>query len=339
MVRLSVAACFAGYSAGEPRPGGLGVQTTFWCWVTNDMLVRGMARRLPPLNPLRAFEAAGRLGSFTLAAAEMGVSPVAVGRQVRVLEQHFRVALFHRRHRAIALTRAGQGLLDSATEALDLIAAAGRRLSGSERDNLLTIQSYTTFSQRWLIPRLPIFQREFPAITLRLTSATGPVDFASGEIDAAIRSGPADYPGMEADRLATIALLPVCTPAFKECHRLTRPRDLARCTLLYSLVRQDDWAAWLRANRCGALRAAHQLSFESSALAYEAALRGLGVAMGIGVLVEQNLRDGLLVAPFPGSHVLTDAYYLVRPRDRPASPALRKFRDWVRTQLDAGRGG
>ena len=294
-----------------------------------------MSRRLPPLNPLRAFEAAARLGSFTLAAAEMGVSPVAVGRQVRVLEQHLRVPLFHRQHRAIVLTRAGEGLRESTTEALDLIAAACRRVSGTDRGDVLTIQSYTTFSQRWLIPRLPIFQREFPSITLRLTSATGPVDFASGEIDAAIRSGPSEHPGMEVDRLATIELLPVCTPVVQQRSGLARPKDLERCTLLYSLVREHDWAAWLQANGCATLQPAHHISFESSALAYEAALSGLGVAMGIHVLVEQNLRDGLLVAPLPGSHVLTDAYYLVRPRDRPASPGLRKFRGWVRTQLEA----
>ncbi len=294
-----------------------------------------MSRRLPPLNPLRAFEAAARLGSFTSAAAEMGVSPVAVGRQVRVLEQHLRVALFHRRHRAIALTRAGQVLFESTAEALDLIAAASRRVSGANRGDLLTIQSYTTFSQRWLIPRLPIFQLAFPSITLRLTSAAGPVDFGAGEVDAAIRSGPPEHPGMEADRLATIELLPVCTPAVQERCGLSEPADLARCTLLYSLVREHDWAAWLAANGCGGLRPAHHISFESSALAYEAALQGLGVAMGIHVLVEQNLRDGVLVAALPGSHFLTDAYYLVRPRDRPASPALQKFRGWLRTQLDA----
>ncbi len=299
------------------------------------MFASAMARRLPPLNPLRAFEAAARLGSLTLAAAELGVSPVAVGRQVRVLEAHLGVALFHRRHRAIAPTRAGQVLCAGATEALDLLAAATRRATARARGEVLTIQSYTTFSQRWLIPRLPIFQRAFPAITLRLTAASGPVDFGSGEIDAAIRSGPPEHPGMEADRLATIELLPVCTAAVREHNDLRRPRDLARCTLLYSLVREGDWAAWLRANRCGALRPAHHLSFESSALAYEAALRGLGVAMGIRVLVEQNLRDGLLVAPLPGSHVLTDAYYLVRPSDRPASPALRRFREWLRTELEA----
>ncbi len=296
-----------------------------------------MTRRLPPLNPLRAFEAAARLGSFTSAAAELGVSPVAVGRQVRVLEQHLGVALFHRRHRAIAPTRAGHILREGATEALDLIAATARRISGTDRGDVLTIQSYTTFSQRWLIPRLPVFQQEFPSITLRLTSAPGPLDFASGEIDAAIRSGPAEHPGMEVDRLATIELLPVCTQAVKERFGLRRPRDLERCTLLYSLVREHDWAAWLKANRCARLRPAHHISFESSALAYEAALRGLGVAMGIHVLVEQNLRDGLLVAPLPGSHVLTDAYCLVRPQGRPASPALRRFRAWLRTQLDATR--
>lgn len=294
-----------------------------------------MDRHLPPLNPLRMFEAAARLGSLTLAARELGVSQVAVSRQVRVLEQYLNVALFERSHRAIRLTHAGQALLDGTGHAFDEISASIGRVSLRGRQDVLRIQSYTTFSQRWLIPRLPIFHRDYPGIEIRLTSSTGPVDFTSGHIDAAIRSGRGENDSVSADLLATIELLPVCTSGLRDTVQLREPDDLRRCTLLYSLVRENDWAAWLSANCRADLQPAHGIKFESSALAYEAALQGLGVAMGIRVLVEQNLREGALVAPFPHSHVLTDAYYLLRPKHRSQSLALQRFHAWISQQLKA----
>ena len=294
-----------------------------------------MNRRLPPLNPLRAFEAAARLGSLTRAAQEMGVSQVAVSRQVRTLEHYLGVELFRRSHRAIELTRAGRELRDGATSAFDTIAASVRRVSRRGRQDVLSIQSYTTFSQRWLIPRLPDFHRKFPGIEIRLTSSTAPVDFASGQIDAAIRSGLQVSPDLEADRLATIELLPVCVPSLVREVPLRRPRDLRHCTLLYSLVRERDWAEWLAANGCSGLTPAQEIRLESSALAYEAALRGLGVAMGIRVLVDRDLQAGALVAPFPRAHALKDAYYLVRPKARSPSIALQRFRTWLARELAA----
>lgn len=294
-----------------------------------------MNRRLPPLNPLRAFEAAARLGSLTRAAEEIGVSQVAVSRQVRVLEHYLGVALFQRSHRAIELTRAGRELRDGATSAFETIAASMRRISRRGRQNVLSIQSYTTFSQRWLIPRLPDFQRKFPGIEIRLTSSTEPVDFASGQIDAAIRSGLQVSPDLETERLAAIELLPVCVASLARDVPLRRPRDLRHCTMLYSLIREKDWAEWLAANRCGALTPVQEIRFESSALAYEAALRGLGVAMGIKVLVERDLQAGTLVAPFPRAHALKDAYYLVRPKARAPSIALQHFRTWLARELTA----
>lgn len=294
-----------------------------------------MSRRLPPLNPLRAFEAAARLGSLTRAAEEMGVSQVAVSRQVRTLELHLGVELFQRSHRSIELTRAGRELRAGATSAFDQIADSVHRISRRGRQDVLSIQSYTTFSQRWLIPRLPDFHRQFPGIEIRLTSSTAHLDFASGQIDAAIRSGWQLGPEMEADRLANIELLPVCAPSLVSAVQLRRPPDLSRCTLLYSLVRENDWAEWLAANRCGKIMPQQQIRLESSALAYEAAMRGLGVAMGIRVLVDHDLQTGALVAPFPRAHVLKDAYYLVRPKSRSPSVALQRFRTWLAKELAA----
>ena len=269
----------------------------------------------------------------------MGVSQVAVSRQVRALELYLGVKLFQRSHHSIELTRAGRELYEGASPAFDTIAEAVRRISRRGRQDVLSIQSYTTFSQRWLIPRLPDFQRRFPGIEIRLTSSTAPVDFASGQIDAAIRSGPQMGPDVEADRLANIELLPVCAPALVRTGRLRRPQDLSRCTLLYSMVREKDWAEWLAANRCARLKPAQEIRLESSALAYEAALRGLGIAMGIRVLVERDLRDGTLAAPFPHAHVLKDAYYLVRPKALSPPLALRRFRMWLVEELAAEDAG
>lgn len=264
------------------------------------------------------------------------MSQVAVSRQVRALELYLGVELFQRSHRAIELTRAGRELRDGASSGFDAIAEAVHRISRRGRQDVLSIQSYTTFSQRWLIPRLPEFQRRFPGIEIRLTSSTGPVDFASSQIDAAIRSGPQFGPEVEAERLAGIELLPVCAPALVQVGGLHRPQDLRRCTLLYSMVRERDWAEWLAANRCAHLKPLQEIRLESSALAYEAALRGLGVAMGIRVLVDRDLEQGRLVAPFPQAHMLTDAYYVVRPKARSPSVALQRFRTWLAEALAAG---
>jgi LysR family glycine cleavage system transcriptional activator len=293
-----------------------------------------MGRSLPPLNSLKAFEAAARLNSLTLAAHELGVSQVAVSRQVRQLEDYLGVALFTRGHRRVDKTREGRQLLAGLTRAFDDIDGAVRRVSRRGRKDVLSLQSYTTFSQRWLIPRLPMFHDEHPKTEVRLTSSTEPADFSSRNLDAAIRSGRGDWKDLGADRLTGLELVPVCSPAFLSHIPLRGPEDLAKVTLLHSLARPNDWAEWLKANGMGKLDADRGLKFESSALAYEAALQGLGVAIGIQVLVQQNLQDGVLTAPFPARHRLDESYYLIWPMDRRPSPALRQFHAWLRRQME-----
>ncbi len=293
-----------------------------------------MGRSLPPLNSLKAFEAAARLNSLTLAAHELWVSQVAVSRQVRQLEDYLGVALFTRGHRRVDKTREGRQLLGSLTRAFDDIDGAVRRVSRRGRKDVLSLQSYTTFSQRWLIPRLPMFHDEHPKIEVRLTSSTEPTDFSSRNLDAAIRSGRGDWKDLGADRLTGLELVPVCSPALLGNISLRNPEDLAKVTLLHSLARPNDWAEWLKANGMGKLDADRGLKFESSALAYEAALQGLGVAIGIQVLVQQNLRDGVLTAPLPTRHRLDEGYYLIWPMDRRPSAALRQFHAWLRRQME-----
>jgi LysR family glycine cleavage system transcriptional activator len=295
-----------------------------------------MKRPLPPLNPLKAFEAAARHGSLTLAADELGVTQVAVSRQVRALEAYLAIPLFTRSHRRVELTREGAELLRAAGRAFDEIGSAVAALSRRGRRDLLTIQAYTTFSQRWLIPRLNAFHEAHPDIEVRLMASIAPVDFRQQPIDAAIRSGLGRWAGAEAERLTTLDLVPVCSPALlRGGPPLAAPADLGRHTLLYSMSRPDDWAAWLAAAGAGTVDPRRGLKFENSALAYEAALQGIGVAIGVRVLVERNLRDGLLATPLPLTHTLPGGYWLLWPADRRPSPSLSRFRDWLRREVAA----
>ncbi|EKM98546.1 MULTISPECIES: LysR substrate-binding domain-containing protein [unclassified Acidocella] len=293
-----------------------------------------MNRRLPSFAALRSFEAAGCLGSLTLAANELGVSQVAVSRQVRQLEAYLEVSLFTRRHRKIEITREGTQLLQGLVTAFDDIDNAVKRVSRRGRNDVMSLQSYTTFSQRWLIPRLPVFQEEHPDIEVRLTTSTDPVDFQGRAIDAAIRSGRGDWKDVGVDKLTGLTLLPVASPTFLRHHKLRQPQDLAGVTLLHSLARPNDWAAWLKAAKVEGIEPTRGLKFESSALAYEAALQGLGVAIGIEVLVNSNLKDGALVAPFSKRHVLDEGYYLIWPKNRKPSRGLRLFHAWLLRQME-----
>lgn len=289
-----------------------------------------------PLNALRSFEAAARRLSFTLAGEDLGVSQVAISRQVKALELWLGAPLFIRGTREVRLTAEGARLLPPVRQALDLLVQGVGQVSRRGRRDVLAVQAYTTFAQRWLVPRLTRFHERHPEIEVRLTASVSPVDFARQDLDAAVRSDDGTgWPGLEADFLAPIGLLPVASPTLLGGRRDRLPiGDLARMTLLHSLARPDDWDTWLRA--VGAEQVVNSrkgLKFESSTLAYEAARQGSGVAMGIAVLVDSDLASGALVSPFGQPVRLPGGYYLVRPRDRPASAAMGTFRTWLMQTL------
>ena len=296
------------------------------------------ARPHLPLNAFRSFEAAARRLIFTQAGEELGVSQVASSRQVKALEAWLGAPLFVRGTREVRLTPEGARLLPPVRQALDLLALAAGQVSRRGRRDVLAIQAYTTFAQRWLIPRLTRFHELHPGIEVRLTASVSPVDFDHQDVDAAVRSGDGGgWPGLEADFLTPITLLPVVSPGLLEGRSGPLPIEaLSGMTLLHSLARPNDWATWLRAAGAEAAGDSRKgLKFESSALAYEAALQGSGVAMGIEVLVQGYLASGALVSPFGQPVRLPGGYYLVRPRHRPVSAAMRRFRDWILAELAA----
>ncbi|CUB06033.1 transcriptional regulator GcvA [Marinomonas fungiae] len=292
-----------------------------------------MKQPLPPLNPLKAFESAARLLSLTAAAEDLNVSQVAVSRQVKVLEDYLGVALFKRLHRGIELTDEGKELFDGIESAFQDIADAARKVSRRGRRDILSIQSYTTFSQRWLIPRLADFHKRFEATEVRISSSLKPVDFETQNIDAAIRSGFGDWPELHAEKLVDIELIPVCSPEFLENHQISKPEDLQGVTLLHSLARNHDWEGWFNSKKI-AFNNHKGIRFDYSSSAYEAASMGMGVALAVKVFVEGMIEKGQLVSPFPESYKPGESYYLVWSNKASPSDALLKFLKWIRETME-----
>ena len=206
-----------------------------------------MHRRLPPLNALKAFEAAGRHGSFTLAAEELRVTHGAVSRHVQALEAWLGVPLFERHNRRVVLTEAGRSYLAEIGAALDRVALATARQLERGQARVLHVNTLATFTLRWLIPRLHAFQRAHPAIEVRLTTSTVPLAELAGPYDVAIRGGPDSRPGHVGQEFLTEERIPVCSPALLARLPLADPSQLARHTLLHAATLPGIWPQWLAA--------------------------------------------------------------------------------------------
>jgi len=295
---------------------------------------------LPPLNPLRAFEAAGRLRSIRAAAAELKVTPGAVSRQVQALERHLGAALFRRPGREVVLTEVGERYLETVSHHLVGLAEATRAVTGGRGREVLRILAHTTVSMKWLIPRLALYRRIDPETEVRLTTSNETVDFARERVDGAVRLGDGDWPGLQADRLLSNELIPLCSPAYAARQALARPQDLAGARLLHSLVRPHDWKLWLAAAGVGSVDPYAGDSFASTTLAYQAALQDQGVLVAQRSFFQDDLDAGRLVQPFGplldrGRHT----YYLIYPKNRLRNPAFRRFRTWLLGEGEGKAGG
>ena len=288
-----------------------------------------MRRTLPPLNPLRSFEAAARHERYTAAAEELNVTQVAVSRQVRVLEDYLEITLFERGVRSLRLTDAGRMLLQDVSQAFDLIESAVANINRRSRRNALSVQVYTAFAQRWLIPRLPRFRKLHPHIEVDLRVSDQPLNFERHNLDAAIVSAISPPDEFDCHLLADRYLMPVCAPSLlKGGTPPLKPDALKKMTLLHSLARTDSWREWLHG--AGAdINAKQGSRLETSSLTLGAAVAGMGVAIGIRMLIEDELASGTLVVPFAYAHRSPRKYYLVVPRAHPPSSDMRKFMEWV----------
>lgn len=292
--------------------------------------------RLPPLNAVRAFEAAARRLSITLAAAELSVTPGAVSRQIKALEESLGVELFTRAHREIELTRQGKEFLRSVTQSLDLLRDATRKLKRRRQKRTLKVQAYHTFAMKWLIPRLSGFHAAHPEIEVQLTASLEPVDFRTSDVDGAIRLGEGRWEDVNTFRLMPNIIAPVVSRSLMEGrHKLRKPVDLRHHTLLHSIARPDDWAWWLDAVGVGdKVDGREGMFYETSAMAYAAAVEGHGAAIAQMVLVEADIREGRLITPFDRMVDMGDfTYYLLTPSHREEGASMRSFRSWLLEQF------
>lgn len=287
------------------------------------------ARKLPPLNALRAFEAAARHLSFTAAADELHVTQAAISHQIRGLEERLGIALFRRTGRGVLLTDAAQLYLSEITAAFDRLAAATQRLTTQDANGVLNATVLPSFAAKWLLPRLGRFRAAHPEIDLRISSSMEIVDMTRGEFDLAIRGGLGRYPGMRVDLIARVTLFPVCSPALLEgAHPLREPRDLRYHTLLHDEPR-DLWRSWFNLVGITDIDPTRGPGYSDSSMVVQAAIEGQGVAIARSALAAADLAAGRLVRPFGQSLPGDYAYWLICPEATAERPKVAAFRDWV----------
>ena len=290
-----------------------------------------MAARLPSLNGLRAFEAAARHMSFTAAAAELNVTQTAISHLIRRLENEIGVRLFSRQNRGLALTAEGRDYLPGVRTAFQDLRLATERLLRKDDERVLTISTLASLAAKWLLPRLASFQEKHRDIDVRITTSTELVDFHGCEIDAAIRFGRGQWPGLQADWLMADELFPVCSPQLLQGENpLRKPEDLAKHTLLHTSGYSEDWQQWLTAAGVApGLSARHGPTFDLSLMTVQAAIDGMGVAIGRTSYVEADIAAGRLVVPFDISLPSDAGFYLVYPPDKAKARKLVAFREWL----------
>ena len=289
-----------------------------------------MARRLPSLNALRAFEAAARHLSFTRAAGELNVSQAAVSQQIKLLEERLGEPLFRRRHRGLELTDVGQAYLPPVRAAFDRLERATEQLFAGARTRVLSVRVSTSFATLWLVPRLSLFRAAHPGIEVHLITAKHYHEFTGDNVDVEILYGRSNRPGRRTDEVIGGDLFPVCHPRLLQGPgALCRPADLAGHTLLHVTGYVEDWHTWLRAAGVEGVDPARGIQFDASVTALQAAIDGLGIALGRAPLVADDLAAGALAAPFDVTVPLDTAYYLVCPATDAERPPLAAFRQWL----------
>ena len=297
--------------------------------------------RIPPLNALKAFEAAARRLNITRAAEELSVTPGAISQQIRILEEHAGAPLFHREGRQIALTDLGAELYPLLHDGFDYLKRAGDLLYRPDRRHALAVSVPPSFAAKWLAPRIARFAAAHPEVEVWMSADMRLADVGGGRVDVAVRYGRGDYSGVRSERLLSADVTPVCSPALLTgAKALKRPTDLAKHVLIHLRAGEleeprPDWAAWLKARGVEGVDATAGPRFDQTALAIEAAAHGQGVALAPYAFVAEDLASGRLVSPFADGALATEmAYYVLTRRSGVSEPA-RAFVRWMKEEVQA----
>jgi LysR family glycine cleavage system transcriptional activator len=297
--------------------------------------------RLPPLAALRAFDAAARHQSFVRAADELGVTAAAISQQIQTLETFAGQPLFRRLGRGIELTDAGLAARPLVVEAMALMAEAGRLMRLPLRSKRVSVSAAPSFAAKWLVPRIERFRERYPDIEVWLAADMTLVDFATADVDLAIRYGAGAYEGANTQMLLPESVTVVCSPQLLGGQTLSAPADLANLPLLHDESADQDpafptWRMWLAARGVANIDTQKGLRFNQASLVIEAAAAGKGVAITKTQLAAADLASGRLVAPFGGDATpLGYAYWLVWPLGRTVTESLRLFKAWLHQEASA----
>ncbi|MDH5263709.1 MAG: transcriptional regulator GcvA [Betaproteobacteria bacterium] len=310
-----------------------------------------MSDRLPPLNALRAFEAAARHRSFKRAAEELFVTPAAISQQVKSLEEYLGVDLFRRLTRAIELTPAAEAMLPKLREGFDSFASGLAQARRAEERGRIAVAAPPNFVARWLMPRLRSFTSSYPQYDLRIIGTLRAIDNpehdvpadagrADAEVQLSVRYGMGDYPGSVVDLLFRPYYVPVCSPKLLgRGPALRKPADLRNHTLIHDDSSPGDeerpgWEEWLAIAGVKGVDASRGPRFSNASLVHEAAMDGVGVALALRPLVDSDIEEGRLVVPIERPVPTPYAYYLVTPEALVAHPAASTFRRWLVAQAE-----
>ncbi len=310
-----------------------------------------MAVRLPPLNALKAFEAAARHLSVKKASLELNVTPAAVSHQIKALEEYLGVQLFLRHNRSLDLTDAARACLPKLREGFENLAQAMDRLRAHKGGGALMVSAAPSFAARWLMPRLHRFLEAQPEVDVRISARLrqashgarksaaaerASVDAWLSDSDVAILYGRGDYPGFQVDKLISLSVTPICSPRLvtHPQHPLLRPADLRHHLLLHDDTGElydgvSFWDVWLEAAGVDNVDLRRGPHFSHAVFAFEAAVEGHGVVATMPVLAESDLHAARLVTPFALHVPLASAYYLVCNEEAVKRPAVAAFRQWL----------
>ncbi|WP_108652079.1 transcriptional regulator GcvA [Dongshaea marina] len=288
-----------------------------------------MPRRLPPLNALKAFEAASRHLSFTRAAQELFVTQAAISHQIKGLEEYLGIKLFRRKNRSLLLTEEGQAYFLDIKDIFTMISEATEKLLARSAKGALTVSLQPSFAIQWLVPRLADFSERHPDIDVRIKAVDMDEGALDDDVDIAIYYGRGHWPGLRADKLYTEYLIPVCSPRLLTGPKpLREPIDLANHTLLHDTSRRD-WKAWFRQVGISAPNVNQGPIFSHSTMVIQAAIHGQGVALGHSVLAQPELESGRLICPFNQALMSKNAYYLVCEESQADLGKIVAFREWM----------
>ncbi|WP_205949704.1 LysR substrate-binding domain-containing protein [Paracoccus sp. SM22M-07] len=300
--------------------------------VDDEEKVMGGRRLNLPLNPMRAFSVAARHKTFTAAAQEMGISQVAISRQIAILEDYLNVQLFERGSRSARLTEVGRAYGAEISAIFEDLERSTHRMLRHETERTIHLRLYPSVAHFWLLPRLPDFYARHPGLRVRMDTTVAPLDFRGTHLDAAIQLGGGPWREARSRHLFDEEIDVVCSPAQLQRRPVSGPADLAGADLLHSRYRRRAWQDWAEANNVD-LPHREGVEFDSSLLTYSAAQQGLGFAIGQLRLLEVELSAGRLFRPLLRPVPTGASFHVVWPTTLSVAPKTRSFIDWLLDQV------